>query len=298
MMSANDYLQAVLAGQTFEADSEELKQLREKRAEVEAILRGAFPGADLTIRFGGSKAKNTMIRESYDLDVISYFGHEETVAGETLEAIYNSVKDILSAHYVVEPKTTALRLYDTGESRVDFHIDVVPGRFTDDKKGDTFLYQPHGPKKRLKTNLQVHIEHVRDSGLTDTIKLVKLWKVRNGVAIKGFILELLVIEVLAASKGQPLEEQLLLFWKCLRDEIDNLTVEDPANPHGNDLSELFDLKKPGLKFAAEATLQTIEQSGWEAVFGEVDDSTSEAMRAAAVENLPRHRSKGTQPWAG
>ena len=173
----------------------------------------------------------------------------------------------------------------------------MPGRFTDNTKGDAFLHQPRGEKKRLKTNLQVHIEHVRDSGLTDSIKLAKLWKVLSGVTVKGFILELLVIEVLSASKDKPLDEQLLILWQCLRDEIDSLTVEDPANPTGNDLSGLFDQQKPALQLAADTTLQTIEQSGWAAVFGEVDDTTSETARVAVVQNLPRSRSEGAQPWA-
>ena len=52
---------------------------------------------------------------------------------------------------------------------MDFHIDVVPGRFTDETKADAYLYQCGGDKKRLKTNLDVHLDHVRDSGVTDAI---------------------------------------------------------------------------------------------------------------------------------
>jgi hypothetical protein len=37
-------------------------------------------------------------------------------------------------------------------------------------------------KKRLKTNLDVHLDHVRDSGVIDAIRLAKLWGVRNGPA--------------------------------------------------------------------------------------------------------------------
>ena len=50
-------------------------------------------------------------------------------------------------------------------TRLDFHLDVVPGRFTDDTKSDCFLFQNGADKERLKTNLQVHIDPLRpDTG--------------------------------------------------------------------------------------------------------------------------------------
>ena len=60
---------------------------------------------------------------------------------------------------------------------------------------DAYLYLSTGDKCRLKTNLDVHIAHVRDSGVTDAIRLVKFWKVRNGVNLKSFGLELLIIKL-------------------------------------------------------------------------------------------------------
>ena len=95
-------------------------------------------------------------------------------------------------------------------------------------------------EKRLKTNIDVHIEHVRDSGVTDAIRLVKLWKVRNGIVFKHFVLELSVIKLLDGRKRSSLESQLVHVLTEFRDSIDELTVEDPANPEGNDLSDVLD----------------------------------------------------------
>ena len=58
------------AGPSLADDSEELKTLQERRAEVEKVLRDHFEDCSPTIRYGGSKAKGTMIKEAYDLDII------------------------------------------------------------------------------------------------------------------------------------------------------------------------------------------------------------------------------------
>lgn len=298
-MTTQEYLQSVLEQQSLSDGSEEVKALRSERDKVEKFLRSHFKDSKLSIQYAGSYKKGTMIRDSYDLDIVCYFNHDDTSAGETLEEIFNNVKKALGSKYHVEPKRSALRL-ESSKARTYFHIDVVPGRFIDEKKKDVFLYQSSGEKKRLKTNLQKHIDHIKGSNLIDTIRLVKLWKERNELGgIKTFILELLVIEAakdLDDSKG--LDVCLNGFWEELRDNIDNIKIEDPANPTGNDLSDLFDDSiKSTLSSLAEKTLDFIENQGWEIIFGEAESMSEEEqiteVGAAFLQN-PR-RSK---PWGG
>jgi hypothetical protein len=298
-MTTNDYLAKVLASQTLADDSTELKTLQQHRAEVEKLLRDHFDDCSPTIRYGGSKAKDTMIKESYDLDIVCYFPHEDTGAGETLEDIYNNTRKALEVTYIVEPKASTLRVKDREPSAgaADLHIDVVPGRFTDDSKTDVFLYRSSGEKKRLKTNLDTHIKHVKDSGVTEAIRLLKLWKARNGVAVKTFVLELLAIKLLKGKSGSALATQLEHVWKEFRDNAATLAVEDPANPSGNDLSELLnDAVRTELSTVARRTLKLIDDSGWEAVFGGVEDGSDREKReglrrAAAAVVTP------TKPWS-
>jgi tRNA nucleotidyltransferase (CCA-adding enzyme) len=71
-MTPNDYLQRILERQALREDGPELSALRNERGKIEAILRDAF-GSKPTIKYGGSKAKGTMILLSYDLDILCYF---------------------------------------------------------------------------------------------------------------------------------------------------------------------------------------------------------------------------------
>ena len=76
------------------------------------------------------------------------------------------------------------------------------------------------------------------------------------MAVKTFVLELLTIKLLESKKGEKLSDQLLHVWGELRDNIQNLTVEDPANPTGNDLSDIFNESvKAQLSYPAAGTLK-------------------------------------------
>lgn len=284
-MATNDYYQKVLAAQTLGDDSPEMKELQINRAAVEKVLRAAFPGASATIRYGGSKAKGTLIRELYDLDLVFYVLNGNNAAGETLRDIFRNAHTALARYYVVEPKTSALRLRSRDQGS-DLHIDVVPGRFTDDSKTDCFLHQQNGEKDRLKTNLDVHIAHIRDSGVVDTLRLLKLWRVRHRVQVKQFAFELLGVKLLNGRRQRPTEEQLVYFFTEIANAAQPIAIEDPANPAGNDLSELLRRSWVGLQMAAKSTLHQARTSGWESVFGTVEQAKAAASLLGAGSVAP------------
>lgn len=298
-MTNNEYLTQVLESQILADDSKELKELREHRADVDKLLREHFEDSSPTIRYGGSKAKGTLIKESYDLDIICYFPNDDTSAGDSLEDIYNNVQKALEKEYYVTPKNSSLRLKskETEALARDFHIDVVPGRFIDESETDCFIHQAEADKERLKTNLDVHISHVKDSGVIDAIRLLKLWKARKSLRVKQFVWELLIIQVLEGKKSKSLEDQLSHVLTEIRDSVEPIKVEDPANPNGNDLSKIFD---SGiwqlLSSSAGATLRAIESSGWESVFG-TTKRLGNVERVAALTQAAASATIRTKPWS-
>lgn len=300
-MTTDEYLKRVLQTQKLEDDGPEMQEIEFHRKQVEELLCNKF-GQAPHIRYGGSKAKHTMVLESYDLDIPCYFEHDETVAGETLEEIFWSVAEALEDKYIVNPKRSALRLTckDPSSRGSDLHIDVVPGRFIDDQEDYVFLHQNECNKERLKTNIELQVAYIRDSGVRDAIRLLKLWSVRNKLfQVKTFVLELLTIKLLQDSKNACLADQLTTVWTAFRDEADSLPVEDPANPNGNDLSKILDEARPGLCSAARQTLTTIGQLGWEAVYGPVqaepdDDDKRKRLQGIAATIVS---SRPAKPWA-
>lgn len=299
-MTANEYLDKILTEQTFSSSDQEMKDLTERRQSIEKLLRDKFAGTPITIRWGGAKVKGTMIRASYDGDMTCYFNSGDTTAGETLEDIYGRVARILEGDYLVDRKISALRVRGKSASSrgMDFHIDVVPGRYTDEGKADVYIHQNGGTKERLKTNLEVHLEHIRDSGVVDAIRLLKFWNVRNGIGVKTFVLELLTVKILQSKKGESLADQLLHVWQEFRDHPDDLAVEDPANPSGNDLKPTLDLCRYSLSSIARSTLSNIDASGWETVFGKVKADSSIEAKVVAIHTAVKSASVPTRPWCG
>lgn len=295
-MTPNQYLNAVLKEQTFSNDDPEMDDLRDRRDAIKSVLENTFSDSRPSIRWAGSKAKGTMIKASYDGDMTCYFDHEtDDDAGDTLEEIYEDVEAALTDDYNVERKTSALQIRDKANWSSDLHIDVVPGRFTDDDHDDVFLYQADGEKSRLKTNLQTHIDHIRNSGVRAAIRLLKYWRTLNGLdKVKTFVLELLIVKLLDGKTGDSLETQLTHVLTEFRDNAANLAVEDPANSN-NDLKPALDQWRRMLSTVASNSLWQAENRGWEAVFGKLEEDEEEksrALKAATVITESR-----TRPWS-
>lgn len=290
-MAGDQYLNDVLDDQALEEGSEELKQLRQHRKDVEGLLREKYE-YEPSIRYGGSYKKGTMNRDSYDLDMTCYFARESTAGGTSLEEIYGDVEEHLRTKYWTERKGSAIRLRSRDDLRADFHIDVVPGRFVEAKEGDVHLFRSNGDKKYLKTNLAKHVEHVCESGVVPAIRLMKLWNVRRNVGVKTFAIELLVIKLLDGRKNDSLADQLTHVLEQFRDHADSLSITDPANAN-NDLSELLnDTVRWNLEHNARATLDAVERDGWEAVFGPV----KKKEKAAALIGMAALTPKQPKPY--
>lgn len=292
------YLTGILDSQTLDDDSQEMKDLRLQRDLVETLLKDAFPTAK--IRYGGSKAKGTLIKEAYDLDLVCYFPHAETAAGATLKDLYDNVSKKLSEKYLTQGKTSAIRLLSAEQQTKGTytHIDVVPGRYTDSTNSDCYLHQNGGDKERLKTNLDTHISFIRDSGVTDALKLLKLWRVLNGLDVKQFAFELLGVDVLKNKKNATLADQVKHFFETVSQSEDPIRIEDPANPTGNDLMPLLTNAWPYLRTVAPKTLDTIENSGWDSVYGEagaLESSTMVEQLSAAIHVAKQNQP--TKPWS-
>lgn len=295
-MSGTSFLESLLASQALHDGCTELEALDVVRDEVERLINEAYPNSSIHFTHGGSRAKGTMVKDDHDLDLVVYFDNEDTAAGETLEEIYEGIATLLEGSFVVKRKRSALRL--RGKKGGDLRVDVVPGRYIDDTRTDAFIHQNEGSKERQKTNLEVHISHVRDSGHTEVIRLSKLWRTRNDIGIKTFPLELLVIVVLNEDSSGDLEARFKRILQAFAERVEDLQIEDPANPYGNDLSHaLTDAMRGELSKMASDTLQTVDEYGWEHVFGEPAAEEQSLPRVEILRSAAASVSTQTRPWS-
>lgn len=220
-MTGHNYLVGVLNSQYMDDNDRAVITMRSLREEIEGVLRRVY-GSYPLFYYAGSYGKRTMIRASFDLDIVIYFPSTER---SSLREIYTSVhRTLLNANYTVNPKTVSLQLpYKDG-----FHIDVVPGRAQDSTYRYATLYK-NGEDTTMQTSLKVHIETIRDSGTRPIIKLLKLWKVRHSLDWKTFALEQTVIRALAGQRKDDYERCLNIVFEFIRDNILTIRLVDPAN---------------------------------------------------------------------
>lgn len=300
-MTNDSYILTVLRDATVSTDSTIGKELRSRAEEVACVIANKYHDSTPRIQVVGSYAKGTMIRQSYDLDLICYFDRDEDEAGGTLEEIYHDVKRTLESRYTVNPKTSALRIKEKkGQEEIDFHVDVVPGRYLNKAAGDNdvFIYQKNAEKCRLKTNLIKHLSHIRDSGQTDVIRIAKLWRELSAFDLKTFVLELLVIDVIKTTRKTSLSDRFEHFLREVRDNFDAYRgVKDPANSN-NDLSGALNEAEDAMVAAATLSLDVFEDSGWEGVFP-LDSASSNGAKAALTRRylvLDQTSHAETPPW--
>lgn len=298
-MNPSEYLTQVLKDQSITKDSSEAKELQAHRADVEAVIMAAFEEDKPKIRYAGSYSKGTMIRDSYDLDIACYFPESK---GDSLSEIRQQVQNALSEKYHITQKASALRIVGIKDEseQMDYHIDVVPGRFVDETETDAFLHVAYGEKERMKTNLDKHIEFVTDSGREDVLKLAKLWNSRNRIGAKSFVLDIFIIEALENYTGTDLENIFKKVLQEIADRFETAEIIDPANT-GNVVSKVMtDSEKQNVASCAKDVLESIENAenttdAWKIAF--LDTEKKATTSYSPTISAPTPINSPLKPWS-
>ncbi len=237
------------------------------RVEIEEIVNSIekIPKKP-TFYDGGSKKKHTMIKESFDQDLLLYYDAD---VGINIDDIFGQVYKALSQSRFkgVYPKNVAIRI----PIRDDFHIDVVPTKRISGSDDDAFLWRSKDGKKK-KTSLEKHLGSVQDFGRYDIIRLLKYWKARNNIPCPSFLLEQIAIESLKNENTDKIMRSVAIkkVLEFIHDKFLSRNIKDPANPNNSLISEdvIDDQEKQSLvdaaKLALDLDLETV--AAWKEIF--------------------------------
>ena len=127
--------------------------------------------------------------------------------------------------------------------------------------------------------------------------MVKIWKSIYYLNVKTFVLELLVVKVLKDYKDSDgLSVCLKKFFEELSTNIDNISVEDPANS-GNDLSDLFNQTiKSELSNASSNALNLMNDEKIETLFGNVEEVSKDYIVDSIKQNYNKNNNS-PKPWS-
>ena len=250
-MTPDDYLQAILKREAVNNGPH--APARTVQTTLMPIIR-AWAGSYLSgISPSGSFAKGTANRSGTDIDLfISLSQNTPHPLGE----IYNGLFNEMSQHGF-SPKRQNVSI----NVRVDgYDVDLVPAKQQDGYSQDHSLY-----RRRVatwtKTNVTTHIREVGQSGRTQEIRVVKLWRNQKGLDFPSFYLELTVIEALAHSRAS-LSDNVLKAFRYLQGSFGDARVVDPANTNNIISDDLTAAEKAKVVAAAR---QAFAGSDWKQI---------------------------------
>ncbi len=289
-MSVSDFLKELLEEEKI---TQTEKNIRKIRKEIKDFLVAHYRrnGKDVDYIYSGSLAKGTAIKSKYDIDIGIIFNNKDF---ETLEEMFFDVKEVLEEKYGnvnVREQNVSIRVNYNG-----YEIDVVPCRkINEDDSMDVYLYINRDDNNRIKSNLERHVEIVRDFKDRDVIKLLKIWRYRKKFKFKSFALELLAIRALGNEELQGLDKKFKCVLEFIKNNIDEIRLEDPANTNNNLMDSITQKSKDEIKKFAKRALKCIENDNWEKIFDDsdgkcIDDKDIKSLESTFIASTPK-------PWS-
>lgn len=206
--------------------------------------------------FSGSLAKGTGISASTDADI--FLSLTSTTPG-TLSDMYSSLYNaVTAAGYTARKQDVSIGVTVNGYS-----IDLVPGRRQSQYGNDHSLYR-NRKGTWTQTNVDTHISFVKGSSRVDEIRILKLWRLRHGLSISSFYLELAVIDSLQYARVGNTAANVWRALEHLRDNIETARYVDPANTNNIVSDDCTRAEKAAIAAKASESLgkRTWEEIVW------------------------------------
>jgi len=248
-MTGHQYLVGILEEQRLtDMDLNRLRNTRDRIIRDLGSIHQYNPG----IYYGGSYGKKTMIKESFDLDIVIYFPHtDRSPLRDMYESVYYSLNQ---AGYRMQEQRFALTL----QISRDFHVDVITGQAKDEDFYYADLYNI-AEDRRMRTSLKMHIDDAR--WVKDTIKLMKLWIRRHSLGMHKFAMEQIVIRALRNEEDESnLDMSFQTVLQYLKSSILNVKLVDSAN--SNNHIQISEEQRYKIKEAADYSYRA---ESWEDV---------------------------------
>lgn len=286
-MTNHEYLKSILENEKIDHTVEETKSTR---AEVKDFLMSYYKDENKnpTFIYSGSIAKKTAVKSKYDIDVGLLFYNEDF---SSLEEMFEDVRKTLEKEYGranTREQNVSIRISKNGHE-----IDVVPGRKLVNNKNDVYLHVQRDENTRVKSNLEKHVDEISTFGELETIRLLKIWKIKKGFKFKSFALELMTKKALDGTSLNGLDAKFKYMMEYIVDNIDSISLIDPANTNNNVAETLTDHQKSQIKKFARRALKCIDKNKWNCIFDDgdgkcLDDEDGKRARHAFYTSSATH----------
>jgi hypothetical protein len=192
----------------------------------------------------GSFMKGTCNKSGTDVDLFISLSPD---TAETLSEIHDKLcKFMTGKGYKPRPQNVSVNITVAGYS-----VDLVPGKLQNLLCADHSLYRRKADTW-TKTNVQTHIEAVRNSNRLREIRVLKLWRNQKKLDFPSFYLELSVMRALEGEPSYSVADNVQKVFKYLDESFLWARITDPANTNNIISDDLTVAEKIKISTAAKA----------------------------------------------
>ena len=246
-MNTNDpYIRKIVAQHTPNITYIVQNKINELQPHIHAWANGYA----YVIKPSCSLAKGTGITGTTDIDI--FISLDPSVSTyNTLENVYNTLRNKFNAiGHTAREQNVSIGINHTG-----LKVDVVAGVKHHVLGLDHSIWKRKA-KTWTKTNIDEHINLVKNSGRIFDIKAIKIWRKLHNLDFPSFYLELSVIEALkgAGLLGSSPADNFVKVMNYLVNDFENKIIKDPSNQSNEVSDELTIVEKQKIKSLAQITL--------------------------------------------
>jgi hypothetical protein len=248
-MTGDEYLASVLSN--YQVNTRIGSPPHNERQILLPVIQNWASNFLLDVAFSGSFAKGTSVKGSTDVDL---FISLDSQTPRTLKEIYDGLYTYLAQKgYVPRRQNVSI-----GINHNNLSVDLTPGRKQAGNTNDHSIFR-NKAQTWTQTNIQAHIDLVKQSGRIDEIRATKIWRNLHQLDFPSFFLELTVLNALWGRDRNQLATNFLTVLEYLRDSFINAQVVDPANAN-NIISD--DLTSAEKQTIANAALNSRNKQYW------------------------------------
>ena len=190
-MDADTYLSNILFRETV--DTGPFSPARAVQAALHPLLSEWGGNVLRSVSPSGSFAKGTAVRSGTDIDLFVSISSD---CPDTLSELYTKLcRRLIEKGYAPKQQNVSINI------RVGtFDVDLVPAKHQGGNGEYHSLYRRRADTW-TQTNVANHISAVANSGRTQEIRIVKLWRNQKHLDFPSFYLELTVLAALSGARG-------------------------------------------------------------------------------------------------
>lgn len=206
----------------------------------------------LGMTLSGAYAKGTAISLSSHVDILVSLRLPREM--EVRSAFWKLFEYLADANLRPRTRTVSMQVESKG-----LRVDVVPAWRGED--GSEILCHKE-PGRPVRTSVAQHVHLITNSGRSQEICALKIWRERHGLGFPSFYLELATLQALEGERFGQLADNVFTMLRYLSGRFAQTVIRDPANPD-NVVSD--DLTPAEKKKVVQAARQALEDDSWEKI---------------------------------